>query len=181
MHELSLKEGAHWCIKLKKTWEKEKKKTHRRNSGVALYLSNSSSHSARESGGRTPVIGRHSVMLSPDSVRRVTPPTTMTARTRTEESKSQFPTAGGESTGSCWFCCCADAAGSSSAPLDEKNRGSSTDLCKDVVMVGPRSENAAREYCRAHVRERVRIGARVEKDLPDVVVCLGGLSWWNLR
>lgn len=69
--------------------------------------------------------GRHSVMLSPDSVSRVTPPTTMTAMTRVEESKSQFPTAGGESTGSCCAsgCCCC-------LSFDEKKRGRclSTDL-----------------------------------------------------
>jgi hypothetical protein len=124
-------------------------------------------------------MGRHSVMLSPDSVRRVTPPTTMTARTRTEESKSQFPTAGGDITGSCWLCCCcadddADDADNSSAPFDEKNRCSSADPGKAVVVVGPELENAAREYGRVQVRGRV--GARVEKNLPGVVVCLGGLS-----
>jgi len=47
-----------------------------------------------------PVMGRHSVMLSPDSVRRVTPPTTIMAKTKVEENKSHRPTAGGESTGS---------------------------------------------------------------------------------
>ena len=61
-----------------------------------LCLSNSLSHSACESGGRTPVMDRHSVMLSPDSVSRVTPPTTMTAKTSAEESMSQLSTAGGE-------------------------------------------------------------------------------------
>ena len=39
-----------------------------------------------------PVIGLHSVMLSPASVRRVTPPTTMTANTNVEENRSQAPT-----------------------------------------------------------------------------------------
>ena len=39
-----------------------------------------------------PVMGRHSVILRPDSVRRVTPPTTMTAKTRVEENISQLPT-----------------------------------------------------------------------------------------
>ena len=63
-------------------------------------------------------MGRHSVMLSPDSVRRVTPPTTMTAMTRVEESKSQFPTAGGESTGSC----CASGCCQSALPFEEKKR-----------------------------------------------------------
>lgn len=46
-----------------------------------------------------PVMGRHSVMLRPDSVRRVTPPTTMTAKTNVEEKRSQPPTAGGANTG----------------------------------------------------------------------------------
>ncbi len=41
------------------------------------------------------MIGRHSVMLSPDSVRRVMPPTTMIAKTSVEENMSQRPTAGG--------------------------------------------------------------------------------------
>jgi hypothetical protein len=110
----------------------------------------------------TPVMGRHSVMLNPDSVRRVTPPTTMTARTRTEESRSQFPTAGGEITGS-GSCCLADAAGAaaagsnSSAPFEEKKRGSSADRggVVGVVVVGPRLENAAKEYRRVQVRIRV--------------------------
>jgi hypothetical protein len=108
----------------------------------------------------TPVMGRHSVMLNPDSVRRVTPPTTMTARTRTEESKSQCPTTGGEITGS-GSCRWADAAGaavagsSSSAPFDEKKRGSSADLGGVVVVVDPRLENAAREYGRVQVRIRM--------------------------
>ena len=68
--------------------------TYSLNSGVALYFSNSSSHSPWESGGRTPVIGRHSVMLRPDSVRRVTPPTTITAKTSVDERRSQCPTPG---------------------------------------------------------------------------------------
>lgn len=41
-----------------------------------------------------PVIGRHSVMLRPDSVRRVTPPTTITAKTSVDERRSQRPTPG---------------------------------------------------------------------------------------
>lgn len=44
-------------------------------------------------------MGRHSVMLRPDSVRRVTPPTTMTAKTNADEKRSQRPTAGGANTG----------------------------------------------------------------------------------
>ena len=62
------------------------------------------------------MIGRHSVMLSPDSVSRVTPPTTMTAKTSTAEPSSHPPTDGGESTGS-------SLAGISAA-FDEKKRGS---------------------------------------------------------
>lgn len=46
-----------------------------------------------------PAIGRHSVILRPDSVRRVTPPTTITAKTRAEEAKSQMATEGGVSFG----------------------------------------------------------------------------------
>lgn len=53
------------------------------------------------------MIGFHSVILRPDSVSRVTPPTTMTARTREEDAMSHIPTAGGESGGrggeaACW-------------------------------------------------------------------------------
>ena len=46
-----------------------------------------------------PVIGLHSVMLRPDSVRRVTPPTTITANTNQADPISHFPTPGGDSTG----------------------------------------------------------------------------------
>lgn len=102
-----------------------------------MYFSNSFSHSASESGGRMPVIGRHSVMLNPDSVRRVTPPTRMTAKTRVEERKSQFATAGVESTGSCASGCqCAP-------PFDEKKRGGSGCVGTDLPMggiVGPVGE-----------------------------------------
>ena len=41
-----------------------------------------------------PVTGRHSVMLKPDSVKRVTPPTTMTPSTKIDESSNHLPTAG---------------------------------------------------------------------------------------
>lgn len=41
------------------------------------------------------MIGRHSVILRPDSVRRVTPPTTITAKTSVDDRSSQRPTAGG--------------------------------------------------------------------------------------
>ena len=102
-----------------------------------MYFSNSFAHSVSESGGRTPVMGRHSVMLNPDSVRRVMPPTTMTAKTRVEERKSQFATAGVESTGSC-------ASGCQCASLfDEKKRGGSGCLSTDLPageMVGPVGE-----------------------------------------
>jgi hypothetical protein len=108
------------------TETERQRSTHRRNSGVALYFSNSSSHSVSESGGRTPVMGRHSVMLSPDSVSRVTPPTTMTAMTRVEESKSQLPTAGGESTGSCCAAVCCPYA---PPLLEEKKRGECCCCC----------------------------------------------------
>ena len=43
----------------------------------------------------TPVIGFHSVILKPDSVSRVTPPTTMIAKTKVAEPMSHPPTAGG--------------------------------------------------------------------------------------
>jgi hypothetical protein len=72
--------------------------THSLNSGVTLYFPNSSSHSAGDKGGRIPVIGRHSVMLKPDSVRRVTPPTTITAKTKVDDKRSHRPTEGGDNT-----------------------------------------------------------------------------------
>jgi hypothetical protein len=72
--------------------------THSLNSGVALYFLNSTSHSADDNGGRIPVIGRHSVMLKPDSVRRVTPPTTITAKTKVDDKRSHRPTEGGGNT-----------------------------------------------------------------------------------
>lgn len=46
-----------------------------------------------------PDTGFHSVILRPDSVRRVTPPTTMTAKTRAEDRSSQRATGGGERMG----------------------------------------------------------------------------------
>ena len=70
------------------------------NSGVALYFVNSSSHSACVIGGRTPATGFHSVMLNPDSVSLVTPPTTMTPNANMEHTISQRPTEGGDKTGS---------------------------------------------------------------------------------
>ena len=44
-------------------------------SGVFLYFSNSTIHSSSLIGGKVPVIGRHSVIDKPLSVKRVTPPT----------------------------------------------------------------------------------------------------------
>jgi hypothetical protein len=82
-------------------------------------------------------------MLSPDSVSRVTPPTTITAITSTDESMSQFPTAGVESTGS-------SAAGSGVVPLDEKNRGSSAGVVERVP--GQCLESLTNEYGRAAAR-----------------------------
>ena len=61
-------------------------------------------------------------MLSPNSVSRVTPLTTMTAETTVEESISQFLTTGGGR----W------EAGSSVVPLEEKNPGSSAGLIEGV-------------------------------------------------
>jgi hypothetical protein len=86
------------------------------NSGVALYLSNSAVHSSWERGGRIPVIGRHSVMLKPDSVRRVTPPTTTIAKTKVEDIMSHIPTERGARMGN-------GGVDDASAVLDEKNRG----------------------------------------------------------
>jgi len=65
-----------------------------------------------------PVMGRHSVILRPDSVRRVTPPTTITAKTNADEKRSQRPTDGGDSTGK-------GGDGAANCPLlPEKKRGS---------------------------------------------------------
>lgn len=68
--------------------------THSLYSGVALYLPNSISHSARVIGGMVPATGFHSVILNPDSVRRVTPPTTTTLKTSTLHPKSHLYTRG---------------------------------------------------------------------------------------
>ena len=64
-----------------------------RYSGVSLYLSNASCQSASDSGGSAPTIGCHSVIDSPECVSRVTPPTTIIARTSAQHSSSQAPTA----------------------------------------------------------------------------------------
>jgi hypothetical protein len=45
-------------------------------------------------------MGLHSVMLKPDSVRRVIPPTTMMAKTRVDDTMSHIPTGRGGNTGS---------------------------------------------------------------------------------
>jgi hypothetical protein len=74
------------------------------------------------------VIGSHSVMLNLDSVRCVTPPTTMTAKMNVKERKSQFTTAGVESTGS--RCSCAYEP-----PIDEKKRGGSGCLSMEDLPV----------------------------------------------
>ena len=64
-----------------------------------------------------PEIGFHSVMLSPDSVRRVTPPTTITAKTNPADPINHPPTPGDDSTGNWpmpWVV----------LVFEEKNRGS---------------------------------------------------------
>ena len=99
------------------------------NSGVALYFSNSIDQSSAVRGGRIPVMGRHSVMLRPDSVRRVTPPTTMTAKTNAEETKSHRPTTGGASTGS------EDVSSLEWDELVEKKRGPSSRSLADPCRV----------------------------------------------
>lgn len=73
--------------------------TYNLNSGVALYFVNSSSQAAWVRGGMTPVMGCHSVMLNPDSVKRVTPPTTMIPMTSVEDIMSHIPTDLGASIG----------------------------------------------------------------------------------
>ena len=45
-----------------------------KNSGICLYLSNSFCQDTSENGKKIPEIGCHSVIDSPDSVRRVMPP-----------------------------------------------------------------------------------------------------------
>ena len=63
-------------------------------------------------------MGRHSVILKPDSVRRVTPPTTITANTNADEIRSHRPTDGGERMGK------GTVGAANCAPLAEKKRGS---------------------------------------------------------
>jgi len=64
-----------------------------------------------------PVIGFHSVMLKPDSVRRVTPPTTITAKTNPADPINHPPTPGEDRIGN-WSVSWVALA------LEEKNRGS---------------------------------------------------------
>ena len=60
-------------------------------SGYVLYLSNSTFHSSVVIGG-TSMCGFQSVMLSPDFVRRVTPPMWTIATTRPEVDSIHLPT-----------------------------------------------------------------------------------------
>ena len=107
------------------------------NSGVALYFANSSSQSALVNGGRTPAIGFHSVILKPDSVRRVTPPTTITAKTRAEDANNHIATGGGVKVGSSsalveWeddSRLLAKSAARDADALEEKKRGSK-EVCR---------------------------------------------------
>src|SRR5512145_2163511 len=74
-----------------------------RYSGVCRYLANSACHSASESGGRAPVTGRHSVIDSPDSVSRVTPPITTMAKIIAQQARSQSATGLVATAGPTWF------------------------------------------------------------------------------
>lgn len=101
------------------------------------------------------MMGRHSVMLRPDSVRRVTPPTTMTAKTRVEDKRSQRATGGAERMGS---------SSATGAPLDEKKRGVRTveSCCSKVTGLG--FEKSAYERVR---RKRAGVGACLEDRAAD--------------
>lgn len=97
-----------------------------------MYFSNSSVQSSNVSGGIAPVKGFHSVMLRPDSVRRVTPPTTMIPKTRALHPRSQLDTAGVDNVGRASIDSAAFAEEASSAGTDndgdlteavEKNAG----------------------------------------------------------
>src|SRR6516164_8994933 len=57
--------------------------------GIAWYFSNSACQPASESGGMTPVTGRHSTIERPDSVSRVAPPTSTSAMTSAATAQSQ--------------------------------------------------------------------------------------------
>ena len=61
--------------------------------GMARYFSNAAFQSAAFIGGKAPMIGFHSVIDSPEPVRRVTPPTTTIANTRAAQMNSQMATA----------------------------------------------------------------------------------------
>jgi hypothetical protein len=50
--------------------------------GVAWYCTNAACQASCDKGGTTPVTGFHSVIESPDSVRRVAPPTSTMASTK---------------------------------------------------------------------------------------------------
>jgi hypothetical protein len=73
--------------------------THIMPSGLTLYFSHSTAHCSSPIGGRMPVIGSHSVILSPDSVSLVKPPTMMMKKTMPEHAKSQVETLAGASRG----------------------------------------------------------------------------------
>ena len=62
-------------------------------SGVSWYFEKAASQSAADSGGSVPTMGCHSVMESPEWVRRVTPPTTTIANTSAQQMKSHAATA----------------------------------------------------------------------------------------
>src|SRR5215470_8327426 len=64
-----------------------------RYSGICLYLAISTAQSASESGGTTPMTGFHSVIDSPESVSRVTPPTTTIKKINAQQANSHLATA----------------------------------------------------------------------------------------
>src|SRR5262245_51402676 len=63
-----------------------------RYSGICWYFANSVAQSAEENGGTMPIIGFHSVIDSPDSVSRVTPPTTTIRKMRPQHRNSHAAT-----------------------------------------------------------------------------------------
>ena len=60
--------------------------------GISRYRAKASFQSASLSGGTAPMIGFHSVIDRPEPVRRVIPPTTTMANTRTATQNSQIAT-----------------------------------------------------------------------------------------
>src|SRR5437899_901045 len=60
-----------------------------RNSGVSRYLANACSQSPSDNGGHVPTIGCHSVIDSPECVKRVMPPTTTIAKTSAQHISNQ--------------------------------------------------------------------------------------------